>query len=120
MIVAQTMKLLPESVRSTLVGVEIKVLRRAPKGWAAEDRASFQGWPATDDREAEDEGEDPELPDGVLTLAADRFNLDDDVQTTLVHELAHALGFDETDVSLMGLSDKGVADAVAGSTADLE
>jgi len=51
----------------------------------------------------DDEAENVDRPTGVIVLNAAMLRDEQDVCDTLLHEIAHSLGFDEAEVSALGL-----------------
>jgi hypothetical protein len=94
---------LPEHVREVLARVEFEITDDPTVEW----KGCFTGWPglADDDPEVEDEGDDPCLPEGRILLAAANLADAAEVRAILLHEIAHALGFDETETALLGLGE---------------
>lgn len=62
-------------------------------------RAVFIGEPMV----ADAEDEDPELASGVILFNAAMLRDEADVVFTLMHEIGHALGYDEDEVAALGL-----------------
>jgi Zincin-like metallopeptidase len=65
-------------------------------------RGIFLGQPA--EIPLDDEDETPtQPPTGHVYIVADRHDSKEDIERTVLHELAHALGLDEGDVTELGL-----------------
>jgi predicted Zn-dependent protease with MMP-like domain len=64
-------------------------------------RAVYLGTPV--DLAADDEAEDTDRPTGVIVLNAALLRDEQDVLDTLLHEIGHALGYDEDEVAALGL-----------------
>jgi predicted Zn-dependent protease with MMP-like domain len=64
-------------------------------------RAVYLGTPL--DPAVDDESDDVELPKGVIVLNASMLRNEQDVLDTLLHEIGHALGYDEDEIAALGL-----------------
>ena len=104
---------LPAPIQQALAQVTLHVLEAAPRSWDETARACFVGWPGVtqEDIDENDEGQEEDPPVGKIFMVASRYASADEVRFDLLHEIGHAVGFDETDLALMGLNLRGVQDA---------
>ncbi len=91
----------PEPIAEALLLVQVLVVSKAwkPSNIPDDARGMYEGtFPS---------GMDDELvmepPEGRIFLVADNLQDKDDARTVLLHEMAHALGLDETEVAGLGL-----------------
>lgn len=121
-VVNATLGMLPEAVRKTLVDVEFVVapdvataeaeiravfdedpFEPGETPLAADMKAMFVGEPLSHE-EDDDDTEIVELPEGVIALVASNLSTNEEVHIALLHEVGHALDFDESEVAQLGLS----------------
>lgn len=110
-IVTYAMAALPEELSRALDDVEIVVvadhavpeLVHVRDGEGLPLAADFKGYYAGTTLEGDDAEENPDPPSGALFINAARHHDEEDVTTTLYHEIGHALGLTEDEVSALGL-----------------
>jgi len=100
-VVADVAQATPQPVALALARVEVVVLRSPWKevGMTDDARGLYEGtFPSSSDDEL---AQDP--PEGTIYLVADNLQNKVDAKDVLLHEMAHALGLDETEVAGLGL-----------------
>jgi hypothetical protein len=107
-VVGELLGAMPEDVAAAMSGTETRVVAAggelAALGAAADVRGMFAGAQAV--LPDEDDPADPGVkPTGYIFLVAANLRHPDDVRRTWLHEVGHALGLDEAEVSELGLTD---------------
>lgn len=113
---------LPQDVHDALEGVALRVVATTPPGVASDVRGYFQGFQQKGDPDDDDDVDaggwydfndcgELELAHwggltpaaGEIVLIADRIPDAEELERTLCHEIAHALGYDEWETAELGL-----------------
>jgi predicted Zn-dependent protease with MMP-like domain len=100
-VVGEVAQATPVPIRLALHDVDVIVCRAPWKeiGMTDDSRGMYEGtFPSESDDELE-----IERPEGTIYLVADNLVDKADARTVLLHEMAHALGLDETEVAGLGL-----------------
>ena len=97
--VSRVLDKLPEATHDALEDVVVHVVDRPADPHPPDARAVFDGIPAT---EADDEENEQAMSAaGNIVLFADNLPSEDSVRKALLHEIEHAMGGDEVDAELM-------------------
>jgi predicted Zn-dependent protease with MMP-like domain len=97
--VSRLLDSLPESTHDALEDVVVHVVDAPADPHPPDARAVFDGIPAT---EADDEENEQAMPAaGNIVLFAANLPTEDSVRKALLHEIEHAMGGDEIDAELM-------------------
>jgi predicted Zn-dependent protease with MMP-like domain len=100
-VVEEIAKATPLPIARALENVEVIVCRfpRKEAGMTDDARGMYEGtFPSESDDELEQEP-----PEGRILLVASNLRDKQDARDVLLHEMAHALGLDETEVAGLGL-----------------
>jgi predicted Zn-dependent protease with MMP-like domain len=90
---------LPETTHDALEDVVVHVVDRPLDPHPDDARGVFDGIPATEADDEENEEAQPAA--GNIILFASNLPTEDSVRKTLLHEIEHAMGGDEIDADLM-------------------
>lgn len=100
-VVQEIAKATPQPIRWAMEKIEVTILLSPWKdiGMTDDARGMYEGtFPSGSDDEIEQE-----RPEGTIYLVAANLTDKADARTVLLHEMAHALGLDETEVAGLGL-----------------